>query len=263
MTGRPDPAETIQFVKGFHRDLLSYVPMLRAKEAVAEAKHRSARVIPPGPDPAVMEALRQTLLRGRGRVEPVYIRLVGRLVQPKPFNDGQADSVWQLALFEHPVYRQSHYAQLLADEISTLIGQLEHEPSLLDPPSPVPTRIAPSTLHITGDRNVINLSGRDGSIQHVSTGDRAELRETLDELIRAIQALDRSVEGRTAALATARYIASAVDGDGDAEEVVDGWELLGRFVNGVTALQIASSVPALFHQAAPLMAPLLHALGGG
>jgi len=95
--------------------------------------------------------------------------------------------------------------------------------------------------------------------QHVNLGaDNAELRQVLDDLTEAIRGLDRSVPDKAVALTIAQQVAVAIDApDRDVEQTTSWWEYLGRFVNTVTALQMVSSVPALYHQAEPLMVKLL------
>src|SRR5207244_102192 len=121
----PDQRARFDRIAEFREGLLCFKSLLEA------TRSQSTVALPYSEHPPAaggeLEALRQKLLRARGHVEPIFVRVIGRLVQPGPMGL-PSDSVWQIALQGHHVYSQPYYVQVLADEINTLLGRLEGEP---------------------------------------------------------------------------------------------------------------------------------------
>jgi hypothetical protein len=137
----PEQEERFGRIVAFHQDLLRFKAFL---EGIRNAE--KSRLTVSDDSRAKLENLRQSLLRRRGTIEPLFVRVIGNLVQSSPV--GRSDNVWQIALHGHPVYSQTYFVQALADSLNTFIGTLEEQPWLLDPPvkpSPSPAREEPVT----------------------------------------------------------------------------------------------------------------------
>src|SRR2546430_1509119 len=101
MSNKPMPdvaQEKLEPIVAYHADLCRFRELMAAQEkAEDEAKHAYEQE----PEPTVeLEQLRQSLLYGSGVVQPVFERVIGRLVQPLPFYRGEVN-VWDLALHGH------------------------------------------------------------------------------------------------------------------------------------------------------------------
>src|SRR6266540_2636989 len=96
----PEHQIRIDELKRFYEDFRRFHRLLLDQRS-AESTARSGQNRTP---PEELEELRQTLLRTRGAVEPLFERVIGRLLQPTPH--GQVDA-WELALYKQYPYNQA------------------------------------------------------------------------------------------------------------------------------------------------------------
>ncbi len=120
--------------------------------------------------PSEFEEFRQTLLQRQGVIQPILERVLGRILKPRPFYQGQPINIWELALYDVPTYNQAYYTGQVADRLTTLIGMLEADVSLLDPPAPQPE--APPTVANAGQ--TINVHGGTVNIAQAHSGNIAQ-----------------------------------------------------------------------------------------
>jgi hypothetical protein len=130
----PEQRTRIDRIEQYYRDLVEFKRLLDT-QVEAEAAGRRG---PTPRHPATIEELRHSLLRRAGGIQPVFERVVGRLMQPQPFHAGPDANYWDLALVGAHWFSQTVAAGTLADFLSMAIGKLEDNPSLLDPPRAQP-----------------------------------------------------------------------------------------------------------------------------
>jgi hypothetical protein len=148
------------------------------------------------------EAERQRLLRLSGRYRRTVDRVIGNehVIWERSDPDRRpVGTIWDLALGNLLPGLEAEALGRLADRVSSAIGMIEGDPSLLDPPTRPEARSnhasALPPITIVGDGNVLTLSGRDSVVKRVQTGvGRAELGKVLDELKAALADLGEDDE---------------------------------------------------------------------
>jgi non-specific serine/threonine protein kinase len=124
----PDQRRRLDELATFHADLIRLKSRLVARQLGGPGAAGDQRTF---------EELRQSLLRRAGVVKPLFERVVGgRIWITAPFGINRADDLWDVALTDNHPYSQAVYAGDLADRLTSVIGTLEADPSLLEPPPP-------------------------------------------------------------------------------------------------------------------------------
>lgn len=191
----------------FHADLTTYARGVELYDQQHRLWARQSYGQKPEMTPE-LEALRQDLLRRSGPVRTLFGRIIGNIVQPGPFQTANHDA-WDIALVGHRDFYSGTYVKLIADHLLTIIGRLEDDPSLLDPPKPrnAPPDAAPGgrlmqTIHVhpgavanIGQTAAGNISQTAAQQQHQDIAEVRALLAELLEAIREIEASDDEVEG--------------------------------------------------------------------
>lgn len=252
--------DRIEQIKAFQQDLQRFARVLREEEE-EEDSGRSKGGGAGKRDRS--EQQRQDLLRRAGPVESLHDRVCGRLIQPLPFYQGERN-VWQLALHDTFGFRQSHFAKLVADHLLELIGRLEADPKLLDPPKPrKPAAAAASgtTFNISGGNvNIANVGKGDVAQSIGTTTYAAQLCRQLAELEEAIRAVAAPNEERESFIAPIEQLRVEL---GQPRPLVSrllaGWGAVSAFGTVESAWQGWERVQKLANAAAPQLEAFIHA----
>ncbi len=134
--------------------------------------------------PAGYREFRQSLLQRAGGIRAVCDRVIGSYAKPQgslfgPI--GPAVDLWDLALtpsghFDTP-RQQAHYAEAVGDLLTQLIGRLEAEPVLLDPPAP-----RPSGAQAPGSAQTINVHGGTVNIAQTHSGNITQTTQVTQDI---------------------------------------------------------------------------------
>lgn len=213
------------------------------------------------------DAVRERILQGAGIMQPLLQRVRSVMIKPQPYNRGQGTNVWTLALYPSPGYNQAQFVRVVADELTMLIGQLEADPSLLDPPPPpkpmaAPPSSGPQTINIhDGTVNIAQTASGDVTQHNAAVANLAAVRQLINDLIGAIGDLDAPEEERESFVApvetlkaelrqsrplAGRLLAAygAVQAFGTVESAWQGWERVQR-VSGELAPHLHQLIQAM------------------
>jgi hypothetical protein len=119
------------------------------------------------------------------------------MMQPQPYQLGPPLNVWDLALHQVAGYSQVHFMDVLHDHLTVLIGRVEADPSLLQPP-PAPERaIRLPAINIYG--GTVNVAQTVSGNVSQSTAVQSEIdgvRQLLAQLESAIRDVQAPEEER-------------------------------------------------------------------
>ena len=170
-------------ITAFQQLLTSYAEQLGTQvnaESTARDAHRSV------PNrPVELQNLRRQLLRRQAIVQPVFERIIGRIVQPAPFNQGPVTNIWDIAFHPTGQWNDAHFVDVISDYLLTLIGKLESEPQLLDP-NPRPAKRA---LDAGKQSQIIHVHGGTVNIAQTAAGDVTQVINREDGIVDATRLL--------------------------------------------------------------------------
>lgn len=262
----PEQRSRIEEIEQLRHDLLKLKQLVDIRDE-SESAARSSMSKRQGP--ARVNELRTSLLRRSGWIQPLFERIVGRLEQPKPFNAGAPDSIWQIALHGHPVYSRAHYDGVLADELNAFIGRLEADPALLDPPKPAVSTIGShamqsQTNYIFASSNVSQAAKSTVSQTVHSAPDAAEMRRLLTELEDAIRGSDEPREDKDGYLESIEQIKGELARPNPRRSRLEmGLAWIERVAAGEGALQAVERAQRLAAALSPMLSAYSQALSGG
>lgn len=244
-----DRRARIDQVATYRDDLLRFGEML-------VANHR----------PPEFSALRQDILRRGGSIRPLCERVLGTYAYPQTTIFGRTGpdiNVWDLALrpsghFDTPA-QQAKFGEGVADLLTELIGRLEADPSLLEPPPPpAPRPEGAQTINIHGGNvNIGQTFSGDVTQTNTFGADLASVRQLLADLERAIGELEAPEEERESMLAPVETARA---------ELRQARPIVGRLLAAYGAIQVFATAESTWQgwervqHIAGELAPQLHKL---
>ena len=257
----PAERKRLRAILHFRLKLADYVFQLEDFE-VAEQEARLAHLSVPRP-PRELEEARHELLRLSGAVEPVFDRVIGRIMKPQVGRIGPAERIWMLALQPHELWKSSYFAKVIVDNLDELVGRLEASPSLFEPPvAPIVQRpqFMAHTVNVYGTIAQVGTAGAANIPEELQNNVR-ETVELLAQLRTAIDGLDAPYEEREGlALAVAELQEELQRSRPRFGPLAGGWGAVKTFATIEGVWQGYDRIQHISAEVAPKVEGILHAL---